>query len=481
MAAGTLRGLVVAGGGESSDSEDDGWEIGYLDRASQKLKGLLPTDDKNETFKKALTTGDIALVQELLNSGISVDSSFRYGWTPLMYAASVSNVELIRVLLDRGANASFDKDKQTVLITACSARGSEEQILKCVELLLSRNADPNVACRRLMTPLMYAARDGYPQVAVLLVAHGARVNTQDENGYTALTWAARQGHKNVVLKLLELGANKMLQTKDGSTPSEIAKRNKHQEIFSMLSLTLNPLTGNLQQLTEEETIYKLLTTVSDPGNNHVFSSYTAFGDLELFLHGLGLEHITDLLKERDITLRHLLTMTKDELTKTGITNRDQQKILAALKELEVEEIKFGELPEVANLEISGDEFLNFLLKLNKQCGHLITAVQNIITELPVNSHKIVLEWASPRNFTSVCEELVTNVGHLSEEVCKLKDLIHKLQNERENDPAHIALTEEASTWHSGIMKRTAVAACGFGFLLFICKLTFQRKWSQYLC
>lgn len=35
----------------------------------------------------------------------------------------------------------------------------------------------------------------------------------------------------------------------------------------------------------------------------------------------------------------------------GITNRDQQKILAALKELEVEEIKFGELPEVAKLEI----------------------------------------------------------------------------------------------------------------------------------
>ncbi|ELK13925.1 Ankyrin repeat, SAM and basic leucine zipper domain-containing protein 1 [Pteropus alecto] len=285
MAAGTLRGLAVAGGGESSESEDDGWEIGYLDRAAQKLKGPLPTEDKNETFKKALTTGDISLVEELLNSGISVDSSFRYGWTPLMYAASVSNVELVRVLLDRGANASFDKDKQTILITACSARGSEEQILKCVELLLSRNADPNVGCRRLMTPIMYAARDGHPQVVAVLVAHGAEVNTQDENGYTALTWAARQGHKNVVLKLLELGANKMLQTKDGKTPSEIAKRNKH-------------------------------------------------------------------LEERDITLRHLLTMRKDEFTKNGITNRDQQKILAALKELEVEEIKFGELPEVAKLEIS---------------------------------------------------------------------------------------------------------------------------------
>ncbi|KAL4832094.1 hypothetical protein H8958_019576 [Nasalis larvatus] len=186
MAAGALGGLPVAGGGESSDSEHDGWEIGYLDRTSQKLKGLLPIEEKKEKFKKAMTIGDVSLIQELLDSGISVDSTFQYGWTPLMYAASVANAELVRVLLDRGANASFEKDKQTILITACSAHGSEEQILKCVELLLSRNADPNVACRRLMTPIMYAARDGHTQVAALLVAHGAEVNTQDENGYTTL-------------------------------------------------------------------------------------------------------------------------------------------------------------------------------------------------------------------------------------------------------------------------------------------------------
>jgi ankyrin repeat protein len=38
--------------------------------------------------------------------------------------------------------------------------------------------------RRRMTPIMYAARDGHPQVVALLVAHGAEVNAQDENGYT---------------------------------------------------------------------------------------------------------------------------------------------------------------------------------------------------------------------------------------------------------------------------------------------------------
>uniref|UniRef100_A0A8D2JLL9 Uncharacterized protein n=1 Tax=Sciurus vulgaris TaxID=55149 RepID=A0A8D2JLL9_SCIVU len=139
MAADTVvcsfRGVAVADREESSNIEDDGCQIGYLDPASQKLKRPLPTEEKNETFKK------------LLDSGISVHSSFRYGWTPLMYAASIANVEMVQLLLDRGANASFDKGKQTVLMTTCSACGSEEQILKCVELLLSRSADPNVTCR----------------------------------------------------------------------------------------------------------------------------------------------------------------------------------------------------------------------------------------------------------------------------------------------------------------------------------------------
>lgn len=41
--------------------------------------------------------------------------------------------------------------------------------------------------RRLMTPVMYAARNGHPHVVALLVAHGAEVNAQDENGYTVRT------------------------------------------------------------------------------------------------------------------------------------------------------------------------------------------------------------------------------------------------------------------------------------------------------
>ncbi|NXD09644.1 ASZ1 protein, partial [Nothocercus nigrocapillus] len=314
----------------------------------------------------------------------------------------------------------FKTDKYTVLMAACTAHASEEKILKTVELLLSRNADPNLPCRRQMTPLMYAARKGYPQVVALLVAHGSHINAQDENGYTALAWAAHYGHKNVILKLLELGAEKNLQTKDEKTAADLAKMNKHSEIYSLLSLTVNPLQGRYNEMIKMETIYNFLTAVPD----HRAGSYSALSDMEVFLHGLGLEHIIGLLKERDVTLRQLLIMKKDELIQIGITNpRDQQKLLDSIKELQVEEIRIGDLPEVLKLESSGDEFLKFLQKLNKECGNLTVPVQTINKHLLTNSHKVVLQWAPAESFTEVCKDLVCSVEKLGKEVVMLKNLL----------------------------------------------------------
>ncbi|NXN14378.1 ASZ1 protein, partial [Indicator maculatus] len=409
----------VAGGDEGGDSDDDGWDIGVVQYEPQQLDQMLQAD-KNEALKKALLSGDVPLIKELLNSGISIESRFQFGWTPLMCAASVADFMVVRLLLDRGANACFEIDKYTVLMAACNANASEENILKTVELLLSRNADPNVTCRKQMTPLMHAARKGHSQVVALLVARGAHINAQDENGYSALMWAAQHGHKNVILKLLELGADKNLQTKDEKTATELATINKHPEIYSLLSFAANHLQGRYHETIKQEAVYKFLTVASD----HKVGSYSTFDDMEVFLHGLNLEHIISLLKERDITLRQLLIMQKDELIEIGITNPgDQQKLLDAIKELQVEEIRFGGLSEVLNLELSGDEFLQFVQKINKECSKLTIPVQTVNKYFLENSHKIVLQWAGTERFIEACEDLVCSIEKLGEEVIKMKDLV----------------------------------------------------------
>ncbi|KFQ27029.1 Ankyrin repeat, SAM and basic leucine zipper domain-containing protein 1, partial [Mesitornis unicolor] len=409
-------------------------------------------------------------------TGVSIESSFQFGWTPLMCAASMADFAVVRLLLDRGANVCFEIDKYTVLMAACTAHASEENILKTVELLLSRNADPNLTCRRQMTPLMYAARKGYLQVVALLVAHGSNINAQDENGYSALIWAAQQGHKNVIFKLLELGADKNLQTKDDKTAAEIAKINKHSEIYSLLSLAASHLQGRYHEKIKQEAIYKFLTAVPD----HRVGSYSTSDDMDVFLHGVGLEHIIGLLKERDISLRQLLIMQKDELIQIGITNPgDQQKLLGAISELQVEEIRIGDLPEVMKLELrlsfyfcSGDDLLNFLQKLNKECRKLTVPVQTVNEHFLKNSHKIVLQWAPTESLIEVCKDLVCSVEKLEEEVTKLKDLVEK--HEQDDDPSRVKLPEGAPTLGKRIVKMGVVSLLGFGFFFFITKLVVKK-------
>ncbi|KAJ7329699.1 hypothetical protein JRQ81_015873 [Phrynocephalus forsythii] len=470
--------LAVPAGDETSESDGDDWNIGCVSKAAlhtQHLDKALQKDDKEEALKKALTAGNLPVIEQLLNSGVSVETNFKFGWTPLMYAANVANMELMHILLGRGANASFDKDQYTVLMAACTACASEDKILKCVELLLTRNANPNAACRKKMTPLMYAAREGHPQVVALLVAHGSEINVQDEAGYTALAWAARHGHKKVVFKLLELGADKSIQTIDGQTPGDIAKNNKHAELFSVLSLTTNPFQERFQHLHKDKALHGFLSAVPDTIKNHKSSSYTAFGELELFLHGLGLDHITEVLKERDIALRQLLTMKTEDFIQMGIMNtREQQKILDAAKELQIQEVELEELPQVINVEVSGEEFLSFLVKLNRQCTHLTTAVQSVVDQFPTDAHKLVLEWSSPQSLAKVCEDLVSNAEDLNREASKLIQLMQQLHNGQKKDPCRIQPLTKKAGWKGAFLRMVAVTVLGSGCVFFISNLTSRK-------
>uniref|UniRef100_A0A8C9N664 Ankyrin repeat protein n=1 Tax=Serinus canaria TaxID=9135 RepID=A0A8C9N664_SERCA len=144
----TYRGTQISAGG--------GVQIMPWSSSSQAHHAiqLRPCADKLQTQSKglpAVTKGrdrsELMIVISSIVTGISIETSFQFGWTPLMCAASVANFAVVRLLLDRGANACFEIDKYTVLMAACTAQASEENILNTVELLLSRNADPNLACR----------------------------------------------------------------------------------------------------------------------------------------------------------------------------------------------------------------------------------------------------------------------------------------------------------------------------------------------
>ncbi|XP_053575172.1 ankyrin repeat, SAM and basic leucine zipper domain-containing protein 1 [Bombina bombina] len=406
--------------------------------------------------------------------GINVECCFQFGWTPLMYAASVAHLEMVRVLLDRGANASFEKDKFTVLMAACTAQSTEEKIVKCVELLLSRNADPNVACRRKMTPVMYAAREGHTQVVTLLVAKGADIDAQDEIGYTALTWAAHEARKNSVLKLLDLGADKTLSCKNGNTPAEIAKQRNNLEIYSILSFSANTNQGKLS-MSKNEAIYKYLKMQPESSMNYT-TCYSATTDIEVFLHGIGLEHLTDLFKDSDLTLRQLLCLEEEEFKKAGVTDvNDYKKLIAAVKEMQVEETNLEAFPTSLNLESSSEELLAFLLKMNRQFNCITQAVENINNQIPLNPEEVVLEWDSIQNFTSVCDDNLTSITDLHKEVCRLQNLLQQFQNGQKNKLCPVPpLDEQPGLKRRKLLKTIVMSVLVTGFIVSLVKLTWKK-------
>ena len=68
--------------------------------------------------------------------------------------------------------------------------------------LLSRGANPNVAAKYDITPLMAAATTNFVKMASLLIVNGALVNARSNSGKTAMDFAIHRGHNQMQALLL---------------------------------------------------------------------------------------------------------------------------------------------------------------------------------------------------------------------------------------------------------------------------------------
>src|SRR5690349_17330554 len=171
--------------------------------------------------------------------------------SPKVIDEKVSSLELIQLLLDKGANVNaqlkkqipyrtkLDRGDDTMLTTGTTPllRAAKAADLPAMRLLLAKGADPKLATRTGINPLMAAAGLGSKeedttgrfktepeaiQAIQLCLDAGVDINAANGQGQTALHAAALKGYDKVVQFLADHGANLQAKDRNGKTPLDAA-------------------------------------------------------------------------------------------------------------------------------------------------------------------------------------------------------------------------------------------------------------------
>ncbi|KAF4549518.1 Ankyrin repeat-containing protein 32 [Elsinoe fawcettii] len=148
-----------------------------------------------------------------------VDAQDGSGWTPLMIASSIPEGDgLVDLLLAKDADPNMKTNSgQTALHFAAS-----KSHLDVARKLLAKKASARTKDKRGQLPLHRAAAVGNVPIMKLLLEAKSPVNATDMDGCTALHHAIAEGHGDAALILLKAGAELDKKDNSGALPIDLA-------------------------------------------------------------------------------------------------------------------------------------------------------------------------------------------------------------------------------------------------------------------
>jgi ankyrin repeat protein len=237
------------------EEEEEGSVVEDDEESSDDEQDLSETD--RDLFH-AVQRNDAAAVQQSIRNGVDVNCVHeRDDTTPLLKACENGYDEIVRILLEAGADARWkNKDGWSAILQACVRR----EYLSIVEMLINHDKDLlEMASNYGTTPLLTAVyhqqsetvrflldrganaidvmsndgvttlmrwceqREADPEIVRMLIAAGVKVEARNDFQQTALHFAAKYGAIEAMRELiLQHNANMFAVTWDGRTPFDEA-------------------------------------------------------------------------------------------------------------------------------------------------------------------------------------------------------------------------------------------------------------------
>lgn len=193
-------------------------------------------------LRVAILNQDIALVQEALSNGANVNYvQSDYTDNPLSVAINTGNMDVIKLLLQKGANPNIHIEGNGLITSTPLLKAISMQKFELVKLLVEYGADVNLAAtkygkpeEKLFSPLMQAIAATYTresmQIFDFLLEKGANVNYVSSEKDTALLVAAdgrvsvykQEAAYQMAEKLLLKGADKSIKNSRGRNATDVA-------------------------------------------------------------------------------------------------------------------------------------------------------------------------------------------------------------------------------------------------------------------
>jgi ankyrin repeat protein len=236
-----------------------------------------------QEFIRAAIKGDVECVRQSLDSGVDVNAVYQNGANALVSAVRLGHVEVVRLLLERGALASTTSSAKawgTQFHADALALAAEKGNLEIVRLLLGAGADVRKS-RMFGLSVLNAAMMGAgdPQIVRELIAAGVSLKGADAvealeravrkkkesaafvlvtsglklGGRAAanvLVRATELGMARLVKAMLDAGVDPKLRNEYDETALQAARSAGHKELVAILTQARSPQTSPGTELVE---------------------------------------------------------------------------------------------------------------------------------------------------------------------------------------------------------------------------------------